>query len=347
MKHSEGQTIHDIVREYYGSTLQSSGDLKTNACCCATQVPPKYVLDVISEIEDEVLTRFYGCGSPIPPALTGATVLDLGCGTGRDAFICSKLVGTTGRVIGVDMTEEQLAFARRHEAAQMRRFGFEQSNVAFYQGYIEDLASLGIADNSVDVLISNCVINLSPFKEQVFKEIFRVLKPGGELYFADIFSDRRVPPEFYDDPVLRGECLSGALYGEDFRHILAKCGCAASFIVESSPLEISDSQIAAKLGHVGFSSHTIRAIKCSDFEDREKDYGQVATYRGTMPENKRYFDASEEVRLIAGKPVAVSGNMATALKVSRYAQHFDISGDREEHRRLYEYQSAQEALRLK
>jgi radical SAM/Cys-rich protein len=341
------QDIRDRVREYYGNTLQSSDDLKTDACCCTTQVPPKYVLDVIDEIDDEILTHFYGCGSPIPPALEGATVLDLGCGTGRDVFICSKLVGTAGHVMGIDMTEQQLAFARRHEAAQMRRFGFERSNVVFYQGYIEDLASIGIADSSIDVLISNCVINLSPFKEQVFEEIFRVLKPGGELYFSDIFSDRRVQPEFYDDPVLRGECLSGALYIEDFRRILAKNGCAASYSVESAPLEIGDFQIATKLGCVGFTSHTIRAIKCSDFEDREENYGQLATYLGTMPENKRYFDASEELRLIAGKPVAISGNMATMLKVSRYAQHFDILGGQEKHLGPYEYQSTQEALGLR
>lgn len=347
MRHNEGKDIRDIVSEYYGTTLQGSEDLRTNACCCTTRVPPKYILDVIDEIDDEILSHFYGCGSPIPPALKGATVLDLGCGTGRDVFICSRLVGPEGRVIGVDMTEQQLASARRHEASQLKRFGYERSNVDFRQGYIEDLASLGIEDDSIDVLISNCVINLSPFKEQVFKEIFRVLKPGGELYFSDIFSDRRVPPEFSDDPVLRGECLSGALYREDFRRLLASNGCAAWYVVESSPLEIGDFQIATKLGCIGFSSYTIRAIKCPDLEDREENYGQVATYLGTMPENKRYFDASEEVRFITGRPTAVSGNMASVLSASRYAQHFEVVGGRERHLGHFDHQCAQEALQLK
>ena len=263
MGFDEGKDIRKIVRKYYGEQLQGSDDLKTDACCCTTAVPPKYVLDVMGLIEDDIIAHFYGCGSPIPPALKGAIVLDLGCGTGRDVYVCSKLVGQTGRVIGVDMTEQQLAFARRYEAQQTERFGFSQSNVEFHQRYIEDLAALGIADASVDVVISNCVINLSPFKDQVFSEIARVLKPGGELYFSDIFSDRRVPPKFYDDPVLRGECLSGALYIEDFRRILAKHGLGAFYDVETSPLHVGDFQIATKLGCIGFASHTVRAVKCT------------------------------------------------------------------------------------
>lgn len=347
MEFDEGRDVRELVREYYGNTLRGSDDLKTDACCCTSHTPPKYVIDVMSEIDDEIMARFYGCGSPIPPALEGATVLDLGCGTGRDVYICSKLVGPAGRVIGVDMTEQQLTFARSREAAQMERFGFERSNVEFHCGFIEDLAALGIEDESVDVVVSNCVINLSPFKDQVFKEICRVLKPGGELYFSDIFSDRRVPPRFYDDPVLRGECLSGALYLEDFRRILAKHGIATFYDVETEPLHVGDFQIETKLGCIGFASHTVRAVKCADLEDREENYGQTATYLGTMPENRRYFDLTEDVRFIKGRPVAVSGNMASMLRASRYAAHFEVTGNRDRHVGPYDREAAQEALELK
>ena len=103
-----GLSVHDQVREYYGRILAGSDDLKTNATCCTTDAPPKYVRDVMPLIADEVMERFYGCGSPIPPALEGCTVVDLGCGVGRDVYVLSKLVGPTGRVIGVDMTEAQL-----------------------------------------------------------------------------------------------------------------------------------------------------------------------------------------------------------------------------------------------
>lgn len=335
--------IRAQVAQYYGSFLTESDDLRTDACCCSETPPPKYVLDALKEIDPEILARFYGCGSPIPPALEGATVLDLGCGTGRDVYIASKLVGPSGHVIGVDMTPAQLDFARSKEAAQMERFGFQASNVEFVESYIEDMAA--IADESVDVVISNCVVNLSPFKEQLFAEVFRVLKPGGELFFSDIFGDRRVPEGFYDDPVLRGECLSGAMYIEDFRAMLAANGVAAFYDVECDEVHIGDLRIATKLGCIGFYSHTVRAVKGVGLEPREEDYGQTATYLGTMPENKRYFDLSKDVRLIKGRAVAISGNMAALLQGSRYAQHFTITA-RKQHRGAYDFEGANRAMRL-
>ena len=98
--------------------------------------------------------------------------------------------------------------------------------------------------------------------------------------------------------------------------------------VETEPLHVGDFQIETKLGCIGFASHTVRAIKCADLEDREENYGQAATYLGTMPENGRYFDLTEDLRLIKGRPVAVSGNMAAMLRASRYAPHFEVRGDR-------------------
>ena len=276
-----GVDIRAMVREYYGETLADSEDLRTNACTCATTAPPKYVLDIFPELDPEIVSHFYGCGSPLPPALEGATVLDLGCGTGRDVFIAAKLVGPEGHVIGVDMTPSQLEFARSHEAAQIERLGLPQSNVEFIESYIEDMSA--IPSENVDVVISNCVINLSPFKQELFEEIFRVLKPGGELYFSDIFSDRRVPEGFYDDPILRGECLSGAMYVEDFRRMLARCGTQVCYDVAHEPLEVGDFQIATKLGSIGFASRTMRAIKCDKFEDREEDSMARCASSRTVP----------------------------------------------------------------
>ena len=170
--------------------------MKTDACCCADS-HPDYIKDILKEIDDEIISSFYGCGSPIPPAVEGCTILDMGCGTGRDVFICSKLAGENGRVIGIDMTEEQLETARRHIHAHGRKFGYSRTNVSFVNGFMEDLRTADIADSSIDIVISNCVINLSPEKEKVFSEIFRVLKPGGELYFSDVFVDRRLPAHFF------------------------------------------------------------------------------------------------------------------------------------------------------
>ena len=102
---NEEASIHESVRQYYGEVLQGSGDLQTSACCPVGAMPP-HIAAIVSQIHPEVVERFYGCGSPLPPALDGLTVLDLGCGTGRDCYALSKLVGPSGRVIGVDMTAE-------------------------------------------------------------------------------------------------------------------------------------------------------------------------------------------------------------------------------------------------
>ena len=169
---STQQSLNDI-RNYYGKVLQSSSDLKTGACCTIDAMPA-HLRQMLEDVHPQIRERFYGCGSPLPPALDGMTVLDLGCGSGRDAYLLSRLVGEHGRVIGVDMTAEQLEAARAHQQWHAQRYGHARSNIEFVDGYIEDLAACGIADASVDVVVSNCVLNLSPEKERVFSEIMRL-----------------------------------------------------------------------------------------------------------------------------------------------------------------------------
>ena len=282
-------------------------------------------------IADEILDRFYGCGSPLPPLLEGMTVLDLGCGTGRDVFIASKLVGESGCAIGVDMTTEQIETARKYQEEQRMRFGFKASNVKLFQGYIEDLKSIGIDDQSVDVVISNCVINLSPAKEQVFSEIYRVLKPGGELFFSDVFADRRIPESLASDPLLRGECLGGALYTEDFRRIMAKCGWADFRYTSIRDIDLQSGEIGDLLGFAAFSSRTVRAFKLDDLEDICEDYGQVAYYNGGIPGHPHFFDLDDHHRFFTGKPMLVCGNTASMVSNTRYSKAFKVIGDRSVH----------------
>ncbi len=319
------------LQEYYGKILQGTKDLQTNACCCTDDNLTPSVKAALSEINDEILARFYGCGSPLPPLLEGCTILDLGCGSGRDAFVAARLAGPSGYVIGVDMTDEQLEVARRNLDSQMARFGFDTPNVDFRQGYIEDLKALDIADNSIDVVISNCVINLSPDKRSVFSEIFRVLKPGGELLFSDVFAGRRVPTELHADPVLHGECLAGAMYREDFRRLLLELGCRDYRVLESRRITIDNPEIEAKIGMVDFYSVTVRAFKLDDLEDICEDYGQIATYHGTIADWPHFFDLDDHHRFITGKPMLVCGNTASMLQKTRYAPHFTVSGDRSTH----------------
>lgn len=322
--------ILESVKTYYGSVLQRSQDLKTSACCPTDAMPP-HLQEILRLIEPEILEKFYGCGSPIPPALEGRVVLDLGCGSGRDVFLAAKLAGPQGRAIGVDMTAEQLDVARRHLYPQMERLGLPPGNVEFRQGYIEDLAGAGIADESVDVVISNCVINLSPEKERVFAEIFRVLKPGGELYFSDVFADRRIPPQMRSDPVLYGECLAGALYIEDFRRLLRRLGIPDYRVASRSPISLDNPDIERKIGMVNFSSMTIRAFKLDSLEDICEDYGQVAVYEGTLPRHPHFFELDDHHRFQTGKPMLVCGNTAAMLQKTRFAPYFKITGDRSVH----------------
>lgn len=326
--------MRQLVKDYYGKILKSSGELKTNACCLS-EAMPAYLKACLEKIHPEILNRFYGCGSPIPFVLEGRTVLDLGCGTGRDVYLLSQLVGPKGQVIGVDMTEEPLKLARAYQAYHTQKFGYQKSNIEFVTGYIEDLKTAGIADESVDVVVSNCVINLSPDKEQVFREIFRVLKPGGELCFSDVFAGRRVPAALRNDPVLIGECLGGALYTGDFRRMIRRAGCSDYRTLSRTALTIKNGEIREKLGMIDFYSMTIRAFKL-DLEDACEDYGHIATYRGTIQNAPHCFVLDDHHVFERGIPYRVCGNTALMLGETRYREHFDVRGDFSTHYGLFD-----------
>ena len=211
------------------------------------------------------------------------------------------------------MTPSQIELAQKYQEEQRQRFGFEESNVEFRLGFIEDLKACGIEDNSIDLVVSNCVVNLSPFKDLVLSEVYRVLKPGGELYFSDVYSDRRMTDELRNDPVLVGECLGGALYEKDFRDLMAQVGWPTFVHTVVDDMHVGALDLQTKLGFMSFKSCTVRAIKTDGLETEEEDYGQVATYLGGMPEMPRYFDYSNEIRFKKGKAVAISGNTARML----------------------------------
>jgi ubiquinone/menaquinone biosynthesis C-methylase UbiE len=185
----------------------------------------------------------FGCGNPtaISELLPGQTVLDLGSGGGIDCFLASKMVGETGRVYGVDMTSEMIALARKNQA----KVG--ATNVEFRLGEIEHLP---IEDQSVDVIISNCVINLSPDKDQVFREAFRVLKPGGRLQVSDIVWTKQAPEAIKDDMEQWAGCVAGALLESDYT---AKISAAGFADVSSVPTEYP--------GGKGIASAAVTAVK--------------------------------------------------------------------------------------
>jgi SAM-dependent methyltransferase len=250
--------VEEIVRERY----RQGAEERVADLCCPVDYDPRY----LAVIPQEVLERDYGCGDPSRHLQEGETVLDLGSGTGKICFIAAQVVGATGRVIGVDMTGEMLAVARRNAPVVAGKLGF--ANVAFRRGRIQDLAldvdlldealarepvtsadgllraaALAdelrrtrplIADGSVDVVVSNCVLNLvdGQEKERLFAEIHRVLRTGGRAVISDIVSDEEVPLELQRDPELWSGCISGALTESGFLAAFEAAGFHGIRIVE-------------------------------------------------------------------------------------------------------------------
>jgi arsenite methyltransferase len=326
------QGFHDNVKDYYGKQLQQSSDLKTSACCDISDIP-EWLKPLLAKIHPEVLTRYYGCGLVCPPLLEGCRVLDLGCGSGRDVYALAQLVGPTGLVVGVDMTQEQLAVAEQHHAYHAKEFGYD--NVKFIQGFIEKLNELDLEAGSFDVIVSNCVVNLSPDKIAVLAGVNRLLKPGGEFFFSDVYADRRVPDSVKNDPILYGECLGGALYWNDFLRLAKQTGFIDPRLVTDRPLSITDPALAPRTGNIQFFSATYRLFKIADLEDACEDHGQAVIYRGTIPEHAHEFNLDAHHAIETGRVFPVCGNTYRMLQETRFALHFDFIGDFSRHYGLF------------
>lgn len=325
--------MHDIVQDYYGNQLQSSSDLRTTACCDISQIP-EWLKPLLSRIHPDVLSRYYGCGLVCPPLLEGCRVLDLGCGSGRDVYALAQLVGPTGQVVGVDMTDEQLAVAQQTQDFHAAAFGY--SNVRFLHGYIERLDELDLAPGSFDVIVSNCVVNLSPDKDAVMRGVHSLLKEGGEFYFSDVYADRRVPTAVRNHPVLYGECLGGALYWNDFLRLAHRQGFADPRLTADQPLLITDPALAPLIGSLRFYSATYRLFKISALETACEDYGQAVIYRGTIANHADRFVLDKHHDIETGKVFPVCGNTWRMLQETRFASHFDFIGDFNRHYGLFE-----------
>lgn len=325
------EQIKEEVKDYYGKTLKESDDLLTNACCTG-DVYPDYVKKILAKIHDEVHLKYYGCGLTVPLALEGMKVLDLGSGAGRDCYIVSALVGEKGEVVGVDMTIEQLDVANKHLDYHRDIFSHKESNVTFLQGEIEKLDELNLEDNYFDIVISNCVINLSADKEAVLKEVYRVLKPGGEMYFSDVYSDRRVPANLVKDPILYGECLSGALYTKDFVELAKQVGFNDTRLVDTDIITMKNEKIETLVGDIKFHSNTYRLFKISSLEYDQEDYGHKVSYKGTIAENSCSFKLDNKNIFTTNQVNRVSSNTFSIIKASRLNKYFDLIDSNEKHK---------------
>ncbi|MCP4482382.1 MAG: radical SAM/Cys-rich domain protein [bacterium] len=327
----EPQVIKN-VKEYYGSTLDSKDDLKTDACCTAEEIP-QYIKKALLKISDEIIMKYYGCGSPIPEDIKGLNALDIGCGTGRDVYIMSQLVGESGKVLGIDMTENQINVAKKYLPEQMKRFGFQTSNVEFIHDYVEKMSDYTTKE-SLDFITSNCVINLVEDKQDILTKIYDALKFGGEFYFSDVYVDRRNRDEIRKNPILYGECLGGALYYKDFEFFAKSAGFHDPRIMKAREIEITNPEVKALVGDTKFYSVTYRLWKLKGLEGSWEDYGQVATFKGDK--SKDFFTLDGAHIFAKNVPIPVSGNTVQMIQGTRFSKFFEIEGSFKYHRGSFE-----------
>ncbi len=234
--------------------------------CCPTGYD---FTDLKSFVPEEVLTISYGCGTPagLNTVQPGETVLDIGSGGGIDCFEAARRVGPTGKVIGIDMTDTMLEIASRNAPLVAANLGYEASNMEFRKGMAD---ALPVEDASVDLIISNCVINLAPDKRKVFRDMFRALKPGGRFTISDIVADQVVPQYLVHDSAKWGDCLSGALQAQDYIGGLVDAGFHAVHQIKSTPWQTIDG--------IHFLSVTLTGYKFGPPTDHAAPF--YATLRG-------------------------------------------------------------------
>jgi len=215
----------DEIKEFVKKSYAKVATLECSCCSDSSQLLSgietaalaRYSHEELKDLPAQVKQMFAGCGNPVALSelKVGETVLDIGSGGGLDAFLAAKKVGTTGRVVGIDFTREMIRKAMRNAK------GLGLKNVEFRFGDAEDMP---VETSSVDVVISNCVINLAPDKDKVFKETYRVLKLGGRMIISDIVTEEELPEEIRRDPRYWAGCVSGALEIEDYLRKIRKAG---------------------------------------------------------------------------------------------------------------------------
>jgi arsenite methyltransferase len=296
--------IAKIVSERYARAAAVGKQM-----CC----PTSYDFDELKRfVPEEVLKISYGCGTPVglDTVRAGETVLDIGSGGGIDCFEAARRIGSSGRVIGLDMTDTMLEIARRNAPIVARNLGYASSNVEFRKGMAD---AMPIKDETIDVVVSNCVINLTPDKHKVFREMFRVLRPGGRFTISDILADQLVPQYLLHDKEKWGDCLSGALTVQAYLTGLTQAGFQVVHKVKSQAWRVIDG--------IHFVSLTLTGYKLP--AGVEPNGGRFAMLRG--PFSRVVDEEGHSYR--RGEAVTVDPRTACALKTSPLRDLFILTAE--------------------
>ncbi len=240
---------HSSVREFYASAALAANEEIVNPFAPA-QAEAAY-------IPDDSKKRSYGCGSPVNDAEVhrGEVLVDLGSGSGVECLMAAEAAGPDGKVYGIDMTDEMLELARTSKQAVIRSLGYD--NVEFLKGFLEDIP---LPDKTANVVISNCVINLSPDKRQTFHEVFRILKPGGRLVISDIVTDGPIPVAIKNNNKFRGECLGGAMQQEDLMAMLRASGFGGIRLVKRFPYRKEGETVFYSLTYLAYKPESAKEV---------------------------------------------------------------------------------------
>lgn len=279
---------HSSVREFYSSAARKANEEIVNPFSLDT--------GLANYIPEEAKQKSYGCGSPVNAAalLVGETVVDLGSGSGVECFLASAKVGALGRVYGIDMTDDMLKLARVSKQHVVTDLGYD--NIEFRKGYLEEIP---LEDACADVVISNCVINLSPDKRRTYLEILRILKPGGRLAVADVICDESVTAAIKNSEKYRGECLGGAMRQDDLVTMLEDCGFTAVYLHKRYPYR----EVAGNR----FYSLTYEAFKADSLSSEQPQIRCV--YRGPS----RVLETASGLRLERGRITLIPAAVAESL----------------------------------